>query len=202
MTDRPPSPELLAAASAVRRGATSFASRARMERRGVLTINQTAILGQLFKCGAMTPGELARRMRSAPQSLTRTFAGMERDELIRRVPDPNDGRQSLLRITEAGWKALREEMAPRDVWTAKVMAQELTEAEQQILVVAGGLLERLAYVDLAVAPGEAPEAASGPAAAMDVAFARERASGPADAPLGERPSPETPADAAAGRIRS
>ena len=135
-----------------------------MERYGVLTINQTTILGQLFKCGAMTPGEIARRMRSAPQSLTRTFAGMERDGLIRRVPDPNDGRQSLLMITENGRRGLRDEMEPRDVWVAGVMAAELTEAEQQILVVAAGLLDRLAYIDLAVTRTEPAAPQTEPAA--------------------------------------
>jgi DNA-binding MarR family transcriptional regulator len=136
-----------AAAARIRRGATTFAARARSERGGQLSLNETAVLGQLSKHDALTPGELSRRLRSRPQSLTRTFAGLESHGLVRRVVDPGDNRQSLLTITDAGSTALAEEMAPRDAWVAGAIARELSQAERDILVVAAGLLERLAEVD-------------------------------------------------------
>src|ERR1700748_1477932 len=83
-------------------GATVFAARARSERAGVLTLTETSVLGQLFKHEAMTPGEVARRLRTGKQSLTRTFAQLEERALLRRLDDPADGRQSILVITDAG----------------------------------------------------------------------------------------------------
>jgi DNA-binding MarR family transcriptional regulator len=146
--------ELQVAATQIRRGATAFAARARAERAGVLTLNQTAVLGLLTRNGGMTPGEVADRLRVLPQSLTRTFAALEADACIVRMPDPGDGRQSLLTITQMGRRVLSEEMRPRDAWVADVVASELTQAEIKLLVIAGAVLERLAEVDSGPAPVE------------------------------------------------
>lgn len=141
----------MAEAAIVRRAATSFAARARAERQGLLSLNQTAVLGLLAKHGTLTPGELAHRLRSQPQALTRTFAALEEHGWLKRMPDPSDGRQSLLTITPAGRRALADEMRPRDKWIAEVMRRELTTAERELLVLAAGLLERLSEVDASVA---------------------------------------------------
>src|ERR1700749_567507 len=81
-------------------GTTVFASRARSERAAVLTLTETSVLGQLLKHDAMTPGEVARRLRQRKQSLTRPFAQLEERGLLRRLEDPADGRQSILAITD------------------------------------------------------------------------------------------------------
>jgi DNA-binding MarR family transcriptional regulator len=146
--------ELLKAARTIRRGATGFAARARAERRGVLSLNQTAVLGLLVKQETITPGEIAHRLRMQPQALTRTFAALEEQGWARRLPDPSDGRQSLLTITAIGREVLADEMRPRDAWVAHALERELTDAEIELLVVAARLLERLAEVDAAVAPTE------------------------------------------------
>src|SRR5882762_7181321 len=148
------STELRQAARTVRRGATGFAARARAERCGVLTLNQTAALGLLAKQETITPGEVAHRLRMQPQALTRTFAALEDEGWMRRLPDPSDGRQSLLTITAAGREVLADEMRPRDEWVAAAMERELTTAERDLLVVAARLLERLAEVDATLAPTE------------------------------------------------
>jgi len=103
----------------------------------------------------MTPGEVAHRLRLQPQALTRTFAALEEQGWTKRVPDPSDGRQSLLIITATGRQALVDEMRPRDEWIAGVLEQELTPAECDLLVVAAQLLERLSEVDSAIARVEA-----------------------------------------------
>jgi len=144
----------LAAAAQIYRGATSLAARARVERRGALSLNQTAVLGQLLKGGAMTPGEIADRLRMQPQSLTRTLAALDEGGLVRRTPDPGDDRQSLVSITAAGKRALGAEMRPRDAWVAKTIDQELTAAERDVPVVAVRLMDRLAEVDVTPAQVE------------------------------------------------
>ena len=79
------------------------ARRARAGRAGgELSLNQTAVLGRIVTHGPMTPGEVAEQLRMLPQSLTRTFAALEAAGYVRRMPDPGDGRQSLLGSTPAG----------------------------------------------------------------------------------------------------
>jgi DNA-binding MarR family transcriptional regulator len=149
-----PTAESMAVARRIRYGVTSFAVRIRAERAGVLSLTQNAVLGQVYRHGPMTPGEVADRLRSVPQSLTRTFAALEEQGLLRRMPDPDDRRQSLLNITPVGRHAIRAEMRPRDAWIAAVLDKELTPAERDLLVIASGLLERLAAIDAAPARAE------------------------------------------------
>jgi DNA-binding MarR family transcriptional regulator len=82
-----------------------------------------------------------------PQSLTRVLASLERQNLAVRQPDDRDRRRSLLAITEAGRQALAWDMRQRDAWLARAMALQLTRAEQELLRIAGELLDRLADAD-------------------------------------------------------
>jgi DNA-binding MarR family transcriptional regulator len=141
-------------AATIRRAATSLASRARAERAGELSLNQTAVLGRIAVQGPITPGEVAEQLRMLPQSLTRTFAALEAGGLVRRMPDPGDGRQSLLVVTAEGRTALRAEMAPRDRWLARAMSALLTEQESQELLHAAELMLRLADFESDVAVAE------------------------------------------------
>jgi DNA-binding MarR family transcriptional regulator len=152
ISERPSSTRI--AAATICRGATSLAARARAERGGVLSLTQTAVLGRLATHGPMTAGEVATQLRMQPQSLTRTLAALEVAGLMRRTPDPSDGRQALLGITAAGRQALKEEMAPRVAWVAQAIERTLTPAERDLLVVAARLQERLADVDADVAVPE------------------------------------------------
>lgn len=123
----------------------------RAERAGELSLNQTAVLGRVAVQGPITPGEVADRLRMLPQSLTRTFAALEASGLLRRMPDPDDGRQSLLVATTEGRAALRAEMAPRDRWLAHAMSAVLSEQECQELLRAADLMLRVADFDSDVA---------------------------------------------------
>ena len=142
-------------AASVRRAATALAARARVERAGVLSLNQTAVLGRIVTQGPLTPGEVAQQLNMLPQSLTRTFAALEAADYIRRMPDPSDGRGSLLLSTQAGRQAIRAEMQPRDRWVARAMAAVLTEQERAQLAQAAQLMDRLAAfeADVAVVEG-------------------------------------------------
>jgi DNA-binding MarR family transcriptional regulator len=133
----------LSDATIVRRATTALAARARAERRGDLSLNQVAVLGRVATHGPVTPGEVASQLGMLPQSLTRTFAALEAARLLRRMPDPADGRQALLAVTAEGRAALRAEMAPRDRWVARAMAATLTADERRTVLEAAVLLERL-----------------------------------------------------------
>ena len=59
-----------------------------------------AILVPLFEEDGLRQGELARRARLSKQTLTTMARLLERDGLIERRPDPEDGRATLINLTK------------------------------------------------------------------------------------------------------
>lgn len=109
---------------------------------------QLSTLALLNAHGPMTPGDLAAAQRVQPQSLTRTLTALDGAELVTRQPDPDDRRRSLLTITDAGKQAILHDVHQRDSWLALAMADQLTPTEQELLRLAGELMERLAEADV------------------------------------------------------
>ncbi len=145
--------EALPAATAVRRGVTALGRRLRLERPAHGgTLLQLSVLAELNRHGPMTPGDLASLQRVQPQSLTRTLTSLEGRQLVRRDVHPGDGRRALLTVTPDGLAALRQDMSQRDGWLARTMAARLTSTEQELLRLAGQLLERLAEADAPPVP--------------------------------------------------
>jgi DNA-binding MarR family transcriptional regulator len=138
--------QLAATARELRQGVVRLARRLRNQGRGDGEVTPLAlsVIGRLYRHRALTPRALADAEHVSPQTLTRVLAALEERGLVSRSGDPSDGRQSLIELTEAGLRALREDAARRDEWLAAAMASSLTPAEQQIVRVAAGLLDRLA----------------------------------------------------------
>ncbi|MFB8238445.1 MarR family winged helix-turn-helix transcriptional regulator [Kitasatospora purpeofusca] len=138
--DQPWLPE----AAEIRQGTVRLARRLRSERVGEgLSLNKLSVLGHLLRHGPMSPGELAAADHQQPQSLTRVFAELERDGLLRRVPGERDRRQSVLHLTADGRTALARDMAGRDAWLAQALGS-LSETEREVLRLAARLMDRLA----------------------------------------------------------
>jgi DNA-binding MarR family transcriptional regulator len=135
----------LAAATSLRRGTMRLGRRLRMERpEQEASSAELSVLGLLHRRGPLSAGELAWAERVQPQSLTRTLAALEERGEIGRHADPADRRRSVLSITEPGRRVLLADVAQRDSWLASAMAEQLSPAETQLLMMAGELMERLA----------------------------------------------------------
>ena len=79
-----------------------------------------SILLPLYEEDGLRLGELARRARLSKQTLTTMARLMERDGLVRREPDPSDGRATLVRLT------------PRAKRFAPVAAEVLAELDEAV----------------------------------------------------------------------
>jgi DNA-binding MarR family transcriptional regulator len=73
--------------------------RTRITAHGVV-IGQFAQLLALFEEDGLTQNQLCKRVRIDQSTMARTLQRMERDGLIRRVPDPADRRQARIMLTE------------------------------------------------------------------------------------------------------
>lgn len=107
-----------------------------------LSNNKIAILSHLAREGASTPSRISAEERQHPQSLTRPLAELESAGLIERAPDADDGRRSVLRLTEQGRAAFDADMQLRDQWLRDALTDR-TSDELRLLVDAARLLERL-----------------------------------------------------------
>ena len=63
--------------------------------------------------GPVTLGQLARAEQVRPPTMTKIVTGLERDGLVRRKPDPNDGRLTKIIATAKGQRILVEGRARR-----------------------------------------------------------------------------------------
>jgi DNA-binding MarR family transcriptional regulator len=71
---------------------------------------QFAQLLALYEQDGLSQRELCERVRVEQPTMANTLRRMERDGLVRRLPDPDDGRRAIVRLTERA-RGLEEALA-------------------------------------------------------------------------------------------
>lgn len=121
-----------------------FAGRLRAERsEHHFTSTQLQTLGHLDRDGSTTAKNLAELEGVTPQSIAKTVIILENRGMVTRRSDPSDGRANLIDLTELGTTALRDDRTLRNRWLAAAIHTECTEAERDLLRIAGKILRRL-----------------------------------------------------------
>jgi DNA-binding MarR family transcriptional regulator len=110
---------------------------------GDFTPSQTAVLVRLERDGPATVTTLARAEGVRPQSMGATVAVLEDAGLVSGAPDPADGRQTILSLTAACRKRIKDSRAAREDWLFQTIRTRFTPAEQERLAGCVGLLQRL-----------------------------------------------------------
>ncbi|MHA6311250.1 MarR family winged helix-turn-helix transcriptional regulator [Pantoea sp. S-LA4] len=110
---------------------------------GNLSWSQVAVLGYLVRDGAMTVTELAAAESVRSQSMGATVATLLDAGMVTGEPDPHDGRKTRYRPTEACLAVIASSRAMRDDWLIGAFEAQLSVAEQQQLIDAIPLLQRL-----------------------------------------------------------
>ncbi len=119
--------------------------RMRQTRDETLTMPEASALARLEHGGSSTVTALAKLEQISAQSLGATLNALEERGLIKRNPDPSDGRQSLISITKTGKDTLRSRRSARAKQLARALAAGFTRAEIDQLLAVAPLLERLAH---------------------------------------------------------
>lgn len=109
-----------------------------------LSMAKLGVLSQLRREGVSTATTVAGCLGIQPQSLTRLLADAEKEGFIERHQDSADKRRSLIEVTPTGTRLLVEEARKRETRLAAAMIRALTPTEQELLRLAGSLMDRLA----------------------------------------------------------
>lgn len=136
--------DLAATAADLRLAVKLLAQRLRAQARpGELSWSQESVVSLLDRQGPMTITELATVEGVRSQSMGSTVSSLEALGLVRRVPDPTDGRQAQICLTDQGNQALATARAIKQGWLVGVLGERLSPAEQKTLSGAIELLLRL-----------------------------------------------------------
>ena len=111
---------------------------------GELTLPESSALARLDRYGPATSSELAKREQISPQSMGATIAALEARGLLRRSPDPDDGRRQILSPTARGASVLRSRRSTKTKALAAALDAEFSAEELERLRAAAPLIERLA----------------------------------------------------------
>lgn len=132
------------AAIELRENIATFFRRLRSQRNEhMLTPSQLQALGHLERGGPMTAATLAAHEQVTPQSISRTVALLEDSGAIARRTDPADARASLITLTDHGRAVLAADRERRTRWLVDALETECTDAERELLYIAGRVLRRL-----------------------------------------------------------
>jgi DNA-binding MarR family transcriptional regulator len=111
---------------------------------GDLTLPESTALARLDRGGPATSSALAKQEQISPQSMGATLSALETRLLVERRPDPQDGRQVVLSITDAGRQVLGDRRNARTERVAQALSNGFTRSELAHLMAAAPLIERLA----------------------------------------------------------
>jgi DNA-binding MarR family transcriptional regulator len=110
---------------------------------GDFSWSQIKVLSRLEREGPATVTSLAQAEGIKPQSMGATVATLKDAGLVRGDPDPNDGRQTVLSLTEACREALAKVRAAKEDWLNRAIETRLDAAERNELGHAISLINRL-----------------------------------------------------------
>lgn len=107
-----------------------------------LSATRLSALSVIVFAGPLTLGELAEAEQVRPPTISRLVQGLEAEGLVKRLPDPRDGRVQRVRATARGHTLLQEGRTRRVAALARDLAA-LPAADLDTLARAAALLERL-----------------------------------------------------------
>ncbi|ADD68860.1 transcriptional regulator, MarR family [Denitrovibrio acetiphilus DSM 12809] len=113
---------------------------------GDFSWSQISVLLRLEREGPGTVTALAKAEGVRPQSLGATISSLEAEGLITSSPDPEDGRQTILDITDQCRENIRSGRAAKEDWLYRAVNTALTDKEQEKLLESLDILKRVVNV--------------------------------------------------------
>ncbi len=121
---------------------TRTARRLRQEADAGLSPSLTAALSTVERHGPLTPSRLAEIERIQRPTVTRLIATLEKDGLVEREADPDDGRSCYVQITKEGSALVKKLRSRKNAYLSKRL-RHLDDDELETLERATAILERI-----------------------------------------------------------
>ena len=112
------------------------------------TWSQLTTLARIVAEGPTTISELAHAEHVRRQSMAETVAALRAHDLITAAQDPDDGRKTLITATDEGRSLLATIPAAREAWLAAAIRKALGPGEEQALLKAAAIMNRIADADV------------------------------------------------------
>ena len=112
---------------------------------GDITLSQASVLARLADGNGLTASDLADAEGVRHQSMTSTVTALLGLGLVKRRPDPRDGRRLLVTVTAKGRRRVEEGRQARGEWLAGKLQENCTEEERRTVLAAMAVLERLVH---------------------------------------------------------
>ena len=128
-------------ADALRLAITRTARRLRQEAGGGLSPTVIATLASIERNKVVTPGELARIEGVQRPTMTRAINRLADAGLIERHQDPEDGRSSLISLSDEGHRHLAEHRSRKSAWLANLI-EEMPAEDADTLARAAEILSK------------------------------------------------------------
>jgi DNA-binding MarR family transcriptional regulator len=112
------------------------------------TWSQLTTLGRIIEEGPISTSALALAEHVRRQSMAETLAALQAGGLVASATDPNDGRKTLITATRKGRGLLKHIPAAREAWLNLAIQSLLDSSEQQLLLKAAAVMNRIADSDL------------------------------------------------------
>ncbi|MFF3574555.1 MarR family winged helix-turn-helix transcriptional regulator [Nocardia jiangxiensis] len=106
--------------------------------------SQITTLNRIAQEGSATVSELAVAEHVRPQSMASIVSALLDGGLVARRSDPNDGRKTLISITDEGAELLARIPTMRETWLEAAIERHLSPAECETLANAARIMESLA----------------------------------------------------------
>ena len=136
--------EVRETAAAVHAAVSLFQRRARESKSSEMSLPERMVLSRLDRNGPDTTAGLARWEEISPQAMGVTVAGLEAKGLLERSADPNDGRRSILTITDKGVDIVRTGRGQLTDRISVALGEHFSAGEIEQIRAAAPLIERLA----------------------------------------------------------
>ncbi len=108
------------------------------------TWSQLTTLGRIIAEGPTTTSALAQAEHVRRQSMAETIAALRANGLVTSEPDPGDRRKTLITATGKGRQLSATIPAAREAWLSSAIGTLLDADEQQILLKAAAIINRIA----------------------------------------------------------